>query len=56
MSVEATADPFVEMMLRFYEQTALLYDDWADGVHRKAAARLTQLADIQPGEMVVDAG
>lgn len=56
MSVEASADPFVEMLLRFCEEAAPLYDDWADGVHRKAAARLTQLADVQPGEMVVDAG
>lgn len=56
VSVEASTDPFVEMLLRFYEEAAPLYDDWADGVHRKAAARLAQLAAVQPGDLVVDAG
>lgn len=53
---EASSDPFVEMLLRFYEEAAPFYDGWADGVHRKAAARLTQLAAVQPGDLVVDAG
>lgn len=52
----ASTDPFTEMVLRFYQEAAPLYDDWADGVHRKAAARLAQLAAVQPGEFVVDAG
>lgn len=56
MSVEAPPDPFVELLLRFYHEAAPFYDDWADGVHRKAAARVVQLAAVQPGELVVDAG
>ncbi|MBV8527331.1 MAG: methyltransferase domain-containing protein, partial [Candidatus Dormibacteraeota bacterium] len=56
MGVETAADPFTSLLLAFYEQAAPRYDDWAGGVHRKAAARLAQLAAVQPGELVVDAG
>jgi ubiquinone/menaquinone biosynthesis C-methylase UbiE len=56
VSVQAPVDPFTEVMLEFYEETASLYDDWAGGVNRKAAARLAALADVQPEEVVIDAG
>lgn len=56
VGVETAADPFTSLLLAFYEQAAPRYDDWAGGVHRKAAARLAQLAAVKPGELVVDAG
>jgi ubiquinone/menaquinone biosynthesis C-methylase UbiE len=56
MQVEAAADPFTELMLDYYRAAAPRYDDWAGGVHLKAAARLAQLAAIQPNDVVVDAG
>lgn len=56
MQVEAAADPFTELMLNYYQAAAPRYDDWAGGVHLKAAARLAQLAAIQTNDVVVDAG
>ena len=56
MGVDTATDPFTSLLLAYYEQAAPRYDDWAGGVHRKAAARLAQLAAVQPGELVVDAG
>ncbi|MBV8196177.1 MAG: methyltransferase domain-containing protein [Candidatus Dormibacteraeota bacterium] len=56
MSVQVAADPFTEVLLNFYEETASLYDGWAGGVNRKAAIRLTDLAAVQSHEVVVDAG
>lgn len=54
--MQATADPFTDRLLNFYEQTAEQYDDWAGGVHRRAAARLADLAAVQPHEGAVDMG
>ena len=56
MGVHAAADPFTAQLLDFYEHAAARYDAWAGGVHRKAAVRLSELADVQPRELVVDAG
>ncbi|MFN2581856.1 MAG: methyltransferase domain-containing protein [Candidatus Dormibacteria bacterium] len=56
MNVEAAVDTFTEVMLNFYEETASLYDDWAGGVNRKAAARLADLAAVRPDEVAIDAG
>lgn len=56
MHVEAAADPFTAQMLDYYRATAPAYDDWAGGVHLKAAARVAQLATINAGDVVVDAG
>lgn len=49
-------DLFMDVVVDFYAKTAALYDDWADGVNRKAAARLAQLAAVRPDEVVIDAG
>jgi len=54
--MQTAADPFTDLLLNFYEQTAELYDDWADGVNRRAAARIVELAAVQPGEGVIDVG
>jgi SAM-dependent methyltransferase len=54
--MQAATDPFTDRLLNFYEQTAEQYDDWAGGVHRRAAARLLELAAVQPEEGVVDMG
>lgn len=56
MGVDTATDPFTSLLLAFYQETAPRYDDWAGGVHRKAANRLAQLAAVQPAELVVDAG
>lgn len=50
------ADLFIDVVVDFYAKTADRYDDWADGVNRRAADKLAQLAAIQPDEVVIDAG
>ena len=54
--MQTAADPFTDLLLNFYDQTAELYDDWADGVNRRAAARIVELAAVQPDEGVIDVG
>ncbi len=51
-----TRDNFVEHMLDFYEKTGSSYDTWSGGVHAKAAARLAELATVNPGERALDVG
>jgi len=43
-------------VVQFFDEFAPQYDDWAHGLHRKAAERLVKLAGPVPGEHALDVG
>jgi ubiquinone/menaquinone biosynthesis C-methylase UbiE len=49
-------DALAEHFIDFFDWIAPDYDDWANGLHRKAAARLVDLVDAQPGQHALDVG
>lgn len=54
--VWSAAGRFTEQMLDFYERTGHAYDDWANGVHRRAALRLAEIAAPAAGDAWLDIG
>jgi demethylmenaquinone methyltransferase/2-methoxy-6-polyprenyl-1,4-benzoquinol methylase len=45
-----------EHLVDFFDWVAPEYDDWADGLHRRVAARLAAFVDPAPGQHVLDVG
>jgi ubiquinone/menaquinone biosynthesis C-methylase UbiE len=45
-----------EHLIDFFDWIAPRYDDWANGLHRKVAARLADFVDPRPGQHVLDVG
>ena len=56
MTIAVSADPFDALVLDFYDRTASQYDMWAGGIHARAAARLVELAGVEPHERAIDIG
>ncbi|HYW27832.1 MAG TPA: methyltransferase domain-containing protein [Terriglobales bacterium] len=53
MGVDARA---AELTAHFFDVFASGYDDWFNGLHRRVAARLVELATPRPGESCLDVG
>jgi ubiquinone/menaquinone biosynthesis C-methylase UbiE len=51
-AVDVVAEHFID----FFDGIAPSYDDWANGLHRKAARRLGELVDPKPGQHALDVG
>ncbi|HEV2217588.1 MAG TPA: methyltransferase domain-containing protein [Candidatus Dormibacteraeota bacterium] len=55
MDPDAT-DEMVDHLVDFFDQVAPEYDGWANGQHRRVAARLVEIAKPKKGEHVLDVG
>ena len=55
MDPDAT-DEMVDHLVDFFDQIAAEYETWADGQHRRVAARLAEIAQPKKGEHVLDVG
>jgi len=55
MDPDAT-DEMVDHLVDFFDQIAADYETWAEGLHRRVATRLAEVAQPKKGEHVLDVG